>query len=284
MLLDVAIATTRPLPEPDPDQPLLLDALRARGLTVAMVPWHDGSAPFAEARVTVLRSTWDYAWFADAFVAWLDEVAQVTSLWNPVETCLWNVHKRYLLALAEQGVPVVPTRLVERGSTSDLASLVADLGARRVVVKPAIGAGSYETWAMDADGLDEATYERLVSERDTLVQPYVDSIHTHGERSLVFIDGALSHVMRKEPRFAGGVEQVTGPWPVEPVEREVAEAALSAAGAHALLYARVDLVRGANGQPMVSELELLEPSLFLAQHRPALDAIADGIAARVRPH
>lgn len=280
MSLDVAIATTRPLPEPDPDEPLLLEALRARGLRAEMLAWRDDADRFAEATVTVLRSTWDYAWFGDAFAAWLEAVASVTTLVNPVEVARWNLHKRYLLELADAGVPVVPTRLVERGSDAALAPIVADLGAPRVVVKPAVGAGSYETWAMDADALDLDTWARLVAERDTLVQPYVESVHTHGERSLIFIDGALSHVMRKEPRFAGGVEQVTGPWPADDADRTVADAALATIDAD-LLYGRVDLVRDASGAPMVSELELLEPSLFLAQHPPALNALADGIAARV---
>jgi hypothetical protein len=93
------------------------------------------------------------------------------------------------------------------------------------------------------------------------VQPYLESVHDHGERSLVWIDGEVSHQIRKAPRFAGDAEQVTGPHPIPDDERAVALAAL-APWADRILYGRVDVARDASGAPVVMELELAEPSLF----------------------
>lgn len=63
------------------------------------------------------------------------------------------------------------------------------------------------------------------------------------------------------------------PAEVGPQQREVAQAVLDAVpslvpGAAPLLYARIDLVADAAGAPVVLELELTEPSLFLPQAPP----------------
>ncbi|HEY6178489.1 MAG TPA: hypothetical protein VIX73_28745, partial [Kofleriaceae bacterium] len=60
-------------------------------------------------------------------------------------------------------------------------------------------------------------------------------------------------------------------------ERAVAEAAL-APFADRILYGRVDLARDASGQPVVLELELIEPSLYFVQ----LPAAADRFVAALR--
>jgi len=48
-----------------------------------------------------------------------------------------------------------------------------------------------------------------------------------------------------------------------------------------LLYARVDMVRAPDGTPMVLEVELAEPSLFLAHGQSAATRLAAGIARRL---
>jgi glutathione synthase/RimK-type ligase-like ATP-grasp enzyme len=56
-----------------------------------------------------------------------------------------NVHKSYLLRLAAAGVAVTPTVLATRGSQRSLPDLVAAARWHDVVVKPAVGAGSFAT-------------------------------------------------------------------------------------------------------------------------------------------
>ena len=48
-----------------------------------------------------------------------------------------------------------------------------------------------------------------------------------------------------------------------------------------LLYARVDLIPGPGGEPLLIELELVEPSLFLGYHPAGPETFADAIAARI---
>ena len=94
----------------------------------------------------------------------------------------------------------------------------------------------------------------------------------------MWIDGELTHAIRKTPRFSGDDERIDGPFPIADDERDVALAAL-APYVDRILYGRVDLARDASGRPMVMELELIEPSLFLARHPPALDRFIRGLAA-----
>ncbi len=277
------IATCRPLPEPDVDEDLLLAALAERGIAARMAAWNDPDENWDAPIPTLLRSTWDYIHALPDFEAWIARAAAAAPLWNPPQVLHGNLHKRYLLELAARGVPVVPTELVAQGSGGTLAERLAARGWRDVVVKPAVGAGSFETHRLadGASGAGEALLARLAATRDVLIQPYQASVEAHGERALVWIAGTFTHAVRKSPRFADGVEQVSAALPVSAAERAVGEAALAPL-ADQLLYARVDVAPDAAGQPQVMELELVEPSLFLLQSPPALARLADAVVERLR--
>lgn len=272
----IGLVTCTALPEPDVDEAALLDAVAARGGCPRLLAWDDPAVDWAELDLAVLRSTWNYHRQLPRFLAWAEVAARSTTLANPLSIVRWNTHKRYLLELAAGGFPVVPTELLPRGSRASLAELRERRGFREVVLKPAVSAGSFETHRVREGEDGEALLARLLAEHDVLMQAYVGSVEGHGERSLVFIAGALSHAMRKSPRFTDGVERVTGPHPITEEERALAEALMARFGA-GTLYGRVDLARDARGEPMVMELELVEPSLFLTDHPPALERFAEAI-------
>jgi hypothetical protein len=258
---DLRIATCRELPEPDPDEAALAAALAAAGLTAALLGWDDPAADWDAPVPTLLRTPWNYPLAPAAFLAWIDRASAAAAMINPPDLVRGNVHKRYLLELAARGVPVVPTLVVERGQTCDLGAI----GAARLVIKPEIGAASLATRRFArGDPAALAHLAEITAGGAALVQPYVASVDGHGERALVWIDGELSHAVRKAPRFTGDDEHVDGPYPIAADERAVAEAALAPI-ADRILYARVDLARDAAGRPMVMELELIDPSLYLAQ-------------------
>ncbi len=270
------------MPEPDADEDLLLEALAARGIQARMAAWNDPREDWDAHVPTVIRSTWNYIHALPAFLAWAERAERAAALWNPLEVVRGNVHKRYLAELASLDIPTVPTLLVERGRQLELATLARERRWRRLILKPAVGAGSFETRRFEAHEEPEAQrhLERLLARGDALVQPYLESVEGHGERALVCIDGELTHAVRKAPRFANGVECVSTALPIEPDERALAEAVLARAPRD-LLYARVDVARGVDGRPQVMELELVEPSLFLRQHPPALQRLVAGLARRL---
>jgi len=281
-MLDVALATCVSLPEPDADLEPLLSALRAAGLSTEALAWDDPEADFGAARVTLLRSTWNYSERPEAFRAWVDRTAAVTSLWNPATTVRWNAHKGYLLDLQARGVPAVPTRLLKRGEAVTLGEVVREQGWTEVVVKPAVSGGSRATIRVRPADLarGEAHLRALLCGEDALVQPYLAAVEGHGERAIVTVEGRPTHAVRKSPRFLGDPESVSSAVPIEPDEAALAGRALEAAPGP-LLYGRVDVVRGADGAPRVMELELIEPSLFFAQSPSALEAYVAAVRRRV---
>lgn len=282
----VAIASATALPLPDPDEPGLVDALRRHGAEVRVLAWDDPGARFDAADVVVVRSTWNYVPRRDAFVAWAERVEAATRLWNPARVLRTNTDKTYLRDLAARGVPVVPTAFFEGGERVDLAGELARRGWGDVVIKPRISAGSFATERFgDGDRASRFLDEHLRA-RAMMVQPYQASVEAWGERSLVWIDGQLTHATRKSPRFAEGPLGVSDALPIEADERTIAEVTLAALfGARpedAILYARIDLVRDDEGRPRVMEVELCEPYLMLDRCPAARERLADAIVRRAR--
>jgi glutathione synthase/RimK-type ligase-like ATP-grasp enzyme len=278
-MMRLRVATCTTLPEPDPDQAPLAAALDAAGIEAVLVAWDDPSADWTSPIPTILRSTWNYSLARDEFLAWCERVGATAPMYNPPAVARVNSHKRYLVDLAARGVPTVPTTLIAQGAPIGNAGA----GWDRVVIKPAIGAGSLgaRVFGPDQRIAAAAHVDEWSAKGDVLVQPYLASVEDHGERSLIWIDGALTHSIRKAPRFSGDVERITGPHPIAIDERAVAEAALEP-WQDTILYGRVDVARDTYGNPCVMELELIEPSLFFATHPPSLDRYIDGLTRRLR--
>lgn len=275
-MYDVTIATCEPKPRPDPDESLLVEALEGAGLAVRVAAWDDPAVDWSTSGVTLIRSTWDYYRHPEKFLGWLDRVAEVSEPWNPADVVRWNHHKGYLLELAEAGIPVVPTEVVELGSNRSLTEICAARDWDRVVVKPAVSAGSHETHRFEAPSAGRAIFRRLVDEGDALVQPYLRAFADPGERSVVWIDGEYTHEMQKHPRFDGDEQDVEGPWAVEPAHRALGDRVLGEIEGEPL-YARIDMVEDEAGDPLLTEVELIEPALFLRASDRALERLVEGV-------
>ena len=264
----------------DPDLPLASAALRDAGHAVDLVRWDDDGYAWTHASLAVVRSCWDYAWRLEEFLRWAGSVPRLR---NDAELLRWNTDKTYLRELGAAGLPVVPTVWDPVGA-GDLPD------AGEWVVKPSVSAGSRDTarWTDAGDALAHAA-GLTGAGRTAMVQPYLRSVDEEGETAMLFLGGRFSHAVRKGPLLVRGegVRQDRDSRGdlrrVEPTtaQREVAEAVLAAVptlvpAAAAPLYARIDLVDAGAGRPVVLELELAEPSLFLPQ---APDAVGSLVAA-----
>lgn len=273
----------------DDDETPLLDALIWAGVEASVVAWDDRGVDWASFDLVVVRSTWDYAPRHQEFLRWLRRVSLRSTLANSADVIEWNIDKRYLRELQQAGIPVVPTTWFEPG---DLIRL-PERG--ELVVKPVVSAGAKDTvrYVMPDHGAlaRDQVAGLLARKRPVMVQPYVSSIDEHGETALVYVDGAFSHAVRKGAILREPLQEITALFaaeelsPTEPTaeERAVADAVMRDVMAREpVLYARVDLVRGARGEPLVLEVELFEPSLFLAHGDGAVDRFADAIARWAR--
>ena len=270
----IALATCGKLPEPDHDERPLSDALGALGAEVAISAWDDPSVDWARFDLCVIRSTWNYVHRLPEFLSWAKRTSRVTRLANPWELVRWNSDKRYLKDMEARGIRIVPTVFCPRGSARPLSGILARSGWTDVVIKPQVGAASFMTRRFSGRlAAAENFLRRVGAERDMLIQPYVPSVETRGEHSLVYVSGRLTHAVRKSPRLAGGREGVSSSLPITRDERRFALRALKPFR-DGILYARVDVARAADGGLMLMELELIEPSLFLLQNPRALRLFA----------
>jgi hypothetical protein len=252
----------------DPDLPIAGPALRAAGYAVDLVRWDD-DVDWMSYDLAVVRSCWDYAWRLEEFLGW---AGSVPCLRNDVALLRWNTDKTYLRDLERAGLPVVPT--VWNPARADE---LPDAG--EWVVKPSVSAGSRDTarWSDPAAVLEHVA-GLTGTGRTAMVQPYLDSVDDAGETAMLFLGGRFSHAVRKGPLLARGegIRQDRDSRgdlrPIEPTpaQRSTAQSVFDAVGnlvrgSAVPLYARIDLIDDADGTPVVLELELTEPSLFLPQ-------------------
>ncbi|MER8028122.1 hypothetical protein ABTZ78_03965 [Streptomyces bauhiniae] len=271
----IALATYDPGTAPGKDAELagLVAELRSAGADAEARFWDDPDADWAGYDLVLIRSTWDYTWRTAEFLAWVDRVDALTRLLNPADVVHWNVDKRYLGELASAGVPTVPTRYLPPGADPDLPT------GHEYVIKPASGAGARYAARYTPEERELAVRQLAHMHTEGLtamVQPYMRGVDQHGERALHFFGGRLLHASRKGAVLVSGTpfdaDKTAHPklekWQPTPAELDVAERALAAVpgGAERLLYGRVDLIDGEDGQPCVLELELVEPHLFLDLH------------------
>ena len=269
----VALATCAEMPAGDEDFPILIGELAERGVTADTVVWDDPDVNWSRYDLVLPRSTWDYAERRDEFLRWARSVPRVL---NPAPLLEWNTDKqRYVSDIAAAGVPVVPTVFVDPADELEPPE-------EPFVVKPAVSAGGRRSARFEPSEIDAARelVGRIHSVGCTaMVQPYLgDAVET----GLISIDGRYSHaVCRRVPLPQAGEREVLyldeqlAPATPTQADRAVADAALACAGAD-LLYGRVDLMDG-----IVLELEIAEPSLYLAYDESAAGRFATAIMRRI---
>ncbi len=271
----IALATAAEFPDLDEDGPVLVDACARMGIEAGPAVWTDETVDWSAYDLVVVRSTWDYQSQHGEYLDWARRVAAVTTLANSADVLAWNTDKTYLRTLQEAGLPVVPTDWLEPGTAFAVPEM------EEYVVKPAVSAGARDTNRYVAGVHDEVASEHatalLAAGRTVMVQPYLDRVDLDGETAQFYFGGDFSHAVRKGPLLTPAMELVQGaykPETIEPREPSAAErmaaeqvldalAELAPAPREQLLYARVDLVPGPDGSPVLLELELAEPSMFL---------------------
>ncbi len=258
------------------------------GLRVS--PWSgiDPEVDWAAYDLVVVRTTWDYPNKIGAFLAWADRVAAVRPLWNSAATLRRNTDKRYLRELSERGIPIVPTRWFEKGTTANLRALSREEGWETIVLKPVVSAGARRTRLAGPDSMMEgqAFLTEQLTQRAMMAQPYVAEVSTTGELSLLYFNGQFSHAVRKIPGvgdFRVQTEHGGRVLSVEPTAEELsAGQRVLEALSEDTLYARVDLLPTSDGVQRLLELEVTEPSMFLRWDDAAPGRFATAIAERLR--
>ena len=289
----LALATRSDLPAWEVDDRALHAALTQAGVAFERPVWDDATVDWRRFDAVLVRTTWDYQDKLPAFRRWIDAASDATRLFNPAAVVAWNVHKSYLRDLAAAGVPLAPTQWLRRGERAEVAALVRAAGWREGFLKPCVGATARETlrFAADAEGLRlaQAHVDRLLPHEDLMLQPFLPAVLARGEWSAIFVDGAITHCVRKIPvpgdyRVQDDFGAKDEPYAPTAAERALAAQAMAAVERRfgRLLYGRTDFLWDDAGGCVLTELELVEPSLFFRHGPHAAAALTAALLHRLR--
>lgn len=267
---------------------LAREALERRGLRVHRTDWTNKAFDWSSTRAVLFRSVWDYTARYDEFIAFLHRINGVTQLINPLPTILWNLDKHYLHDLHGRGISIPPTLYIEKGTAGPLREAFERISSVEAILKPAMSAGARHTYRLNAENLaeHEQVFRQLVDAETMMLQPFLPSVLTQGEVTLVVIGGKYTHAIRKTAKqgdfrvqddFGGTVHRYV------PTEEEIAFAERTVSACSPLpLYARVDMLQDVDGRLVVSELEAVEPELWFRFHPEAAERLAEAIEQLLR--
>ncbi|MEN1939824.1 hypothetical protein WCE41_02040 [Luteimonas sp. MJ246] len=245
--------------------------LRNEGIRATPTPWTahvDDAAGLRDFAQVLPLLAWsyhlDHARWLRACATWRRTDLPMA---NPAEVLEWNSDKRYLAGLAARGVAIPHTAWTPDPSRARLEQFFDETGADELIVKPSVSGGAWKTQRVRRHSIDEAV-AAAAGGGDMLVQPYLSTIASEGETSLLYFGGQLSHVVNKRPvpgdfrvqETFGGQYTLLREAPAAALE--LAAATLAAIDAP-LLYARIDVVPDAEGRWLLMEAELIEPDFYL---------------------
>ncbi len=263
---------------------LIKDALESLDLKVGRISWSDPEFDWSTTPYALFRSTWDYHHRFDEFIRWMGKTSKMTQLINTFRLSQWNLDKHYLLDLQKKGVPVVPTNFIKPLAKTTLSSEIEKMGwLNGTVLKPSISGSARHTYRLKTHNISnhESIFQRLIRMESMMIQPFMEQVIDFGEVSLIVINGKYTHGVLKKPKFGdfriqqefGGTVEI-----YEPSQKEIdiAEQAIHACPSFPV-YGRVDIVRDSANTLLVSEVELIEPELFLRNNPHSADKFAKSI-------
>jgi hypothetical protein len=285
----LALATCANLPGWEADDHPFHEALRRRGVQFELTVWDDPQVDWSAFDACLIRTTWDYHEKCEAFLAWARARAEHLRFFNPAHVIAWNSHKGYLRELHEAGIPLAPTEWLAKGSQVDVMRLIRRLGWSRGFLKPMVGLCASDTLRFDCDvaGLQSAQehVDGLLPNCGFMLQPYLERVEVDGEISALFFGGRFSHAVQKIPvpgdyRVQDDFGATDKAIALHPEHKALAARTVEAAEAILscqLLYARVDMMFDDQGALVLTELELVEPSLFFRHSSQGPDMLVDAL-------
>jgi glutathione synthase/RimK-type ligase-like ATP-grasp enzyme len=257
----ITFATCSELPNLTENDRLLIPIFEENDFTVSAEIWDDPKVDWKSYDLVIIRSTWDYYLKPSAFKNWVSQfINSKTKLINSPEIILENSHKFYLKELHEKGVAIIPTLF-----SSERIELKTLKKWEKVVIKPAVSAGSHETEVFETSTLSQEIFNQKLSNGDWLIQPFLKEIQEAGEVSMIFFGGLFSHAIQKIPKSGDfRVQKQFGAkyLKFEPNEDliELTANIVEIAGKESV-YARVDGIL-IKDEFLLMEIEMIEPDLF----------------------
>ena len=292
-MTDITLLTCRAYYKPDNitpyiqnillEQELLKSAFESQGLKVDITYWDNPSYEWQQTKSVLFRTVWDYFERFDEFWDWLEQVKTKTRLINSYELIKWNIDKHYLRDLKNNDIQVVPTYFADKGNNISLQEIANLNDWKHIVIKPAISASAFNTYKITNDEIEqkEQLFHELLHTHDMLVQPFFPTISELGEASLMVFGGKFTHAILKKAKagdfrvqddFGGTVHDYN------PTQEEIKFAEKVFQSCTSLpIYGRVDIVWDSNKHIYLSELEIIEPELWIRNRPESANKIAEAV-------
>jgi hypothetical protein len=251
-------------------------AMAALGWSVHTVAWRDPSIDWNDFDAVYICTPWDYPQHKQQFLDVLQRIEDSSALLvNALALVHWSLEKTYLRDLERRGAAIVPSIWFDEFGVGEISAWFAALATDKVVIKPVVGANAQDTHVLSAPVSHDIVRQLAATfhKRAFFVQPFMQNILSDGEYSLFYFSGQFSHAIRKVPKAGDFRVQEEYGGDIQSLQ---AADELLAAGRHVMslvdpepVYVRADFVRNPDGQFLLMELELIEPSLYLRMDRDA---------------
>jgi len=271
--------TSSEMPDLLPYDQKTIKSLTEQGIDVDILDWEKvvqtDPTKLSRYRAIIIRTIWNYFKKPESFIKMLDFFKENhLPLLNPVDIVRWNMDKRYLQELQDDGIEVIPTEFIFKHHENVFQKAI-NRGWKTMVLKPMISGGSYHTFVItDQEGkrFDELI-EEFYQNRPYLLQEFIPEI-TNGEISTLCYASGYSYSIKKVPQAGDYRVQFNygGQYHVCPVDPQIQAIAQKIQGRFisTTLYQRVDGV-WRDGHFLLMEVELIEPDLYLGHHEEALN-------------
>ena len=278
--MNICLATCAEIPNGIEDDRALFAELTRRGHNVRWQIWNDPIVDWRFFEKVVIRSTWDYHYHLDDYIRWIAAVSLQSTLINPKEVFMWNFDKRYLQKLSEKGVAVVESTIFSDEAQAITFAQSLFQRDKKLIIKPTVSASAHLNFLIKTAADIDKAVQKVLDRSEVMIQPFVESVLTDGEVSLLFFGGKYSHALRK---FALGDYRIQAQYggqvaAFEPSMELIhfAEKALAAVP-FTLAYARVDILDWKHSAK-IGELELIEPELFFRMAPNQVQSFSDSIS------
>lgn len=266
---------------------LLFEPMRNLGWAAEEISWKNKKIIWSNYDAVIVRSTWDYQDSPKDFINVLEKINKSTHLENDFDLMKWNMNKRYLFDLEQNGVKIVDTIWEKSFDPKTAAEYFIRFNTDEIIIKPNISANADNTFRLTRERLvsNLSKLEQVFSKREFMVQPFLKSIIEEGEYSLFFFDGKISHAVLKKPKendfrvqeeHGGDIQPINAPQNIISVAESIIRKLSTIP-----LYGRVDLVRTPRNDFALMELELIEPSLYLNKDNQAPQRFALAFAEKM---
>ena len=247
---------------------LVQDALESENLRTIKKDWNDSSFNWSKTKTALFRSTWDYFDQFSNFQKWLYYVNNQCFLINSFDQIKWNLDKHYLQDLKNWGLPIPESIFLNKNSNTNLKNIAKQKNWKHIVVKPTVSGAARHTYNLKNEEIEsfQSKWIKLTNGEDFIIQEFQNNVIKKGEIALMIFGGKFSHAILKKAKKGdfrvqddfGGTVQIIDPSKeiIQLAERTIKKLKPNP------IYARVDVIINNDSQPVIMELELIEPELW----------------------